>query len=370
MHTTIVGIGTAVPGHAVEQERVREIVEALFGSDVPNLARLLAVFDHGHIRKRHFMQAPEWYAHERGFAASNAAYIEAALQLSIQATQRALDDAGLSPEDVDTVVVASTTGIATPSLDALLMLALQIPSNAVRVPVFGLGCAAGVAGLARAAELCTARRSKCTVFVAVEICSATFQRRDISKSNLVGTSLFADGAAAVVLSTNVSLSTSATSQTSQTSPFALRGNAITVRGGFSTLFPGTEDIMGWDIQDSGFAVRFSRDIPAFVAEHMGRVLNEACAHWHISCNEIGDYVTHPGGAKVMAAYADALGVPVDTFQYAIDVLRDYGNMSSATVLFVLERMLKDPDFSWKSKYALMSSLGPGFSAEQLLLEVG
>ena len=274
------------------------------------------------------MQAPEWYAHERGFAALNAAYIEAALMLSVQATQRALDDAGMKPADVDAVIVASTTGIATPSIDALLMLALQIPSNAVRVPVFGLGCAAGVAGLARASELCEARRSKCTVFVAVEICSATFQRRDISKSNLVGTSLFADGAAAVVLSTNAPSLTPTASSASpppSASPFALRGNTITVRNGFSTLFPDTEDIMGWDIQDSGFAVRFSRDIPAFVVEHMRGVVDDACAHWNLSRNEIGDYVTHPGGAKVMAAYAEALAVPVETFGYAIDVLRDYGS---------------------------------------------
>ena len=347
----IVGIGSAVPEHAVEQERVREVVEALFGSDIPNLSRLLGVFDHGHIRRRHFMHTPEWYAHERGFAELNAAYIEAALMLSVHAAQRALDDAGMTTADIDAVVLASTTGIATPSIDALLMLALNVPTNAVRLPVFGLGCAAGVAGLARAAEVCSARNSPCTLFVAVEICSATFQRHDMSKSNLVGTSLFADGAAAVVLSTDAV------------------GKHIAVRSGYSTLFPNTEDIMGWDIRDTGFAVRFSRDIPAFVVEHMGRVVDDACRHWGIDRTDIGDYITHPGGAKVMTAYAEALDVPIERFAYSIDVLRDYGNMSSATVLFALERMLNDAQFKWKSRYAMMSSLGPGFSAEQLLLEV-
>jgi len=356
----IIGIGTAVPAIAVEQERTREVVEALFGSDVPNLPRLLRVFDHGHIRKRHFMQAPEWYKHERGFAESNAAYIEAAVALSIEAATRALEDAGKKASDVDVVVVASTTGIATPSLDALLMLALNIPQNAVRVPIFGLGCAAGVSGLARAAEVCEARRSMCTLFVAVEICSATFQRRDTSKSNLVGTSLFADGAGAVVLACETSTTPS---------PFVGRGLRAAVRDSYSTLFAGTEDIMGWDIKDTGFAVRFSRDIPAFVEEHIGRAVSDACEQWGIESSAIGDFITHPGGAKVMAAYAQALAVNMQEFSYSVDVLRDYGNMSSATVLFVLDRMLKDPAFTWSSSFAMMSSLGPGFSAEQLLLEV-
>ncbi|MDZ4744799.1 MAG: 3-oxoacyl-[acyl-carrier-protein] synthase III C-terminal domain-containing protein [bacterium] len=354
MNASIIGSGTAVPEHAVEQEKVRDVVEALFGKDVPNLDRLLGVFDHGHIRKRHFMKPTEWYSVERGFEEANAAYVEAALKLSIDAVQHALDDSGMNASDVDTVVLASTTGIATPSIDALLMLAMNIGTHAVRVPMFGLGCAAGVAGLARAAELCVARKSLCTLFVAVEICSATFQRRDISKSNLVGTSLFADGAGAIVLSSDSSLSIS---------------NHVAVVSGFSTLFPNTEDIMGWDVTDTGLAVRFSRDIPGFVEEHMGRVLDEACEYWGITRDDIGDYVTHPGGAKVMAAYAKALDVPLDTFAYSVDVLRDYGNMSSATVLFVLDRMLKDPAFTFSSRYAMMSSLGPGFSAEKLLLRV-
>lgn len=357
MNAHLVGIGTAVPEYVLDQSQARQIVESLFGSNLPNIDRLLGVFDHAHIGRRHFMKPPEWYAVPRGWAESNAAYLEAALSLAVEASIKALTDAGLTADDIDAVVVASTTGIATPSLDALLMLALNAPSHAVRVPMFGLGCAGGVSGLARAAEICDARNSPCTLFVAVEICSATFQRNDTSKSNLVGTSLFADGAAAVVLS-------------------AIQGNvtqqmrhSISVKGSYSTLFRNTEDIMGWDVKDTGLGVRFSRDIPAFVIEHIAVVVNDACAKWGITLSEIDHYVLHPGGAKVIEAHIQALHLQANALRLTTDVLHDYGNMSSPTVLFVLDRMLNEIPVNRNRQYALMSSLGPGFSAEQILLEL-
>lgn len=343
----IAGIGTAVPEHVVTQADIRRVVESLFSDAVTDLQRILGVFEHHHIRQRHLMQTPEWYAEDRGFGASNAAYAEAATTLSLQAIDRALNDAQLTALELDGIVVASSTGIMTPSLDAVLAQELGCHPSVMRLPIFGLGCAGGVAGLARAAELSRARGGAPIVFVAVEICSATFQRNDPSRSNIVGASLFADGAAAVIVSAS--------------------GRGPVVTGSYSTLFPSTYDIMGWDVVDEGLRVRFSRDIPSFVRQHLPKVMEEACSHWQIDRGDVVGYVTHPGGAKVLDAYADAVGADTSAFDLAREILADHGNMSSASVLFVLERVLRSG--SAQHGYHVMSALGPGFSSENLLLKV-
>ncbi|MCX6140386.1 MAG: stilbene synthase [Candidatus Kapabacteria bacterium] len=337
------GIGTASPSHIVDQDTVRSTVERVFGRAVEDLPRLLQVFEHGHIQTRRFVRPPEWYAERHGFAETNAVYAQEALRLATEAARIAL--AGRE-EFVEAILVATTTGIMTPSLDAALIQSLGLSLHTKRIPIFGLGCAAGVAGLARAAELSRSLSGALVLFVAVEVCSVTFQQTDASKSNIVGSSIFGDGAAAVCVSS--------------------QGSGPIIGTGFSTLFPDTEDIMGWDVADSGLRVRFSRDIPSFVLEHVPTVLREACATWGIDLDEIEDVIAHPGGAKVLDAYAVATGKPPSTFDIARDILRDFGNMSSVSVLFVLERWLQEPG---PRPLALMSALGPGFSAEQLLLRV-
>ncbi|MBP6510938.1 MAG: stilbene synthase [Candidatus Kapabacteria bacterium] len=341
INVRIDGIGTASPEYIVDQEIVRATVERVFGESVQDLSRLLHVFEHGHIQTRRFVRPPEWYATEHGFAESNAVYAESAVTLATEAARTAL--AGRE-KDVVGIVVASTTGIMTPSLDAALIQTLGLPLHTKRLPIFGLGCAAGVAGLARAAEMSRALGGGLVLFVAVEICSVTFQQSDTSKSNIVGSSIFGDGAAAVCVSSN--------------------GTGPTIIGSYSTLFPGTEDIMGWDVADTGLRVRFSRDIPSFVRQHLPTVLDDACASWSIARNEITSIIAHPGGAKVLDAYAEATGMPPSTFTIARTILRDYGNMSSVSVLFVLNEFLNTTN---TPGYAIMSALGPGFSAEQILM---
>jgi len=336
------GVGTAVPEYIVDQSMVRATVERVFSGSVEDLPRLLQVFEHGHIHTRRFVRPPEWYATEHGLAEANAVYAESAVSLATQAARTAL--AGRE-KDVVGIVVASTTGIMTPSLDAALIQTLGLSIHTKRLPIFGLGCAAGVAGLARAAEMSRALGGGLVLFVAVEICSVTFQQSDRSKSNIVGSSIFGDGAAAVCISST--------------------GTGPTIIGSYSTLFPGTEDIMGWDVADTGLRVRFSRDIPSFVLQHLPTVLSDACTSWGITPADIKSFIAHPGGAKVLDAYAEATGMPPSTFTIARNILRDYGNMSSASVLFVLNEYLNTTQ---TPGYAIMSALGPGFSAEQLLLE--
>jgi alkylresorcinol/alkylpyrone synthase len=341
----IQGVGSAVPEHVCDQVYVRKVVENLFSERVENLERLLKVFDHLHIEQRYIAREPEWYRKDRGFGETNDLYIETAIKLSVEAAQTAIARAAVGTDNFGGIVVASTTGMMTPSLEAHLAQDLGMPFDVVRVPLFGLGCAGGVAGLARAAELSTIRDGAPVLFVAVEICSATFQRNDLSKSNLVGTSIFGDGAAAVVV-----------------------GRADVgpeVVGSYHRLFPDTYDIMGWDFIDSGMKVRFSRDIPNFVRTHLPGVLEEACASWGVSKEEIVSYITHPGGAKVLEAFAEVIGGDQRTLATSHEILRLHGNMSSASILFVLEKMLEKDEL--RPGYGLMSALGPGFSSDQLLL---
>jgi alkylresorcinol/alkylpyrone synthase len=185
------------------------------------------------------------------------------------------------------------------------------------------------------------------LLVSTEICSVTFQRGDISKSNIVGASLFGDGSAAVIVSAD--------------------GKGPIIHQGYSTLFDDTEDIMGWDVIDTGFKVRFSRDIPDFVRANLPETFAAACAAWEVDPTEVGTFIAHPGGARVLEAYAECLGVPDEDVAVAKDILHRYGNMSSASVLFVLHEFLRTAR-PWPSRYGAALSLGPGFSAEMLLLE--
>lgn len=343
----IQGVGTAVPENVYDQACVRQVVDNMFSEKVENLDRLLQVFEHLHIERRHFAREPGWYAIDRGFGTANDLFIETALALSMIAANRAISSSDIPVNKFGGIVVASTTGVMTPSLDAYLVQDLGLPMSIVRMPLFGLGCAGGVSGLARAAELSGAHDGVPVLFIAVEICSATFQRNDFSKSNLIGTSIFGDGAAALVIGK------------------AEEGPEIV--GSYHRLFPETYDIMGWDFVDSGMKVRFSRDIPAFVKQHVPRVILEAYTSWGISKDDIESYIIHPGGAKVLEAFAEVIGQPAEMLADSREILKRYGNMSSASILFVLERMMQN--HALNQGYALMSALGPGFSSDQLLLNI-
>ncbi len=337
-------VGLAVPAHAIRQADIRDFTASLFQARIDHLERLLPVFDNACIAKRHLARPLAWYAAEHTFAEANLLYEEIGLDLAAEAAVQALDRAGVAADDVGLVVLVSSTGISTPSLDAKLIRRLGIAASAARLPVWGLGCAGGVAGLARAAELAAAVPGRVVLLVAVELCSLTFQRNDFSKSNLVGAGIFADGAAAAVV--------------------AAGGEGPEILGTHSTLFADTEDIMGWDVVATGLKVRFSRDIPTFVRTHLADLAAAACRRWGITRQDLAHYIVHPGGAKVLAAYADSLGLSAVTLATAYEVLAEYGNMSSASVLFVLERFLRATPPA--GRYGVMLSLGPGFSAEQVL----
>lgn len=361
--TVIRGVGTAVPEHRLKQTMARDFAERIFADAFRDLERLLPVFENTLITERRIAEPLEWYGVPHSFAESNAAYQRAALALSVEAARAALADADVAAERLTRVIFVSSTGIATPSLDAALVSRLGCSASIGRLPVWGLGCAGGVAGLARALELAQAVDGP-VLLVAVELCSLTFQRKDRSKSNLVAVSLFGDGAAAVVISpaqADPARPTRAPGADPSPIPSAA---GLELLASHSHLFPDSEDIMGWDLTDGGLKVRFSRDIPALVRGSMPELVEQACARWGVARSDLRHFVLHPGGARVLSAYEESLGVSPDDIVSAYRALAQYGNVSSASVLFVLRDFLTTTEPT--GELGLMAALGPGFSAELVL----
>lgn len=343
MTPRVVGVATAVPEHVVDTTMATDFARSFFAEDLPELERLLRAFGNTGIERRHLACPPGWYGEPHSFAEKNACYREHALGLSERAARTAIERAGIDPLSLGTILFVSTTGLSTPSLDSRLVERLGLSRGIGRVPVWGLGCAGGAAGLARAAALVKGT-GKPALLVSVELCSTTFMYGDRSKSNLIATALFSDGAAAAVVSPE--------------------GEGPQLLASHSYLLEDSEDVMGWKVEDEGLRVVFSRSIPKIVRDVAPRVLTEAAAEAGLRPEALRHFVFHPGGAKVLDAYAEALGVDPERLEHARAVLRDYGNISSPTVLFVLERFLeREPA---REEAGLLMALGPGFSAESVV----
>ena len=381
----LLSLATAAPEHVVVQEDAKELVASLFAAGGPlddhgadrdggrgdggeggaSWERLLPVFDHGAIETRRVCMPIAWYAAPHDFREKNDRYIEHAVRLAGQAAGRALERAGLTPRDVDHVVFVSSTGLATPSIDALLANELGFREDVRRTPIWGLGCAGGAAGLAHARDFALASPRARVLLVALELCSLAFQPRDRSKRNLVAASLFGDGAAAAVVGgAELDRTAPARADTARTA----RHVAIDIEIGASrsVLWPDTLDVMGWDIDGDGLHVVFSRDIPTIVRQRVRASLDRFLEEEGISLDEIDHVASHPGGLKVLEAYQETLGVPPEAFHHARAVLREFGNMSSPTCLFVLERFVAGGEIA-AGQRVLVTALGPGFSAEYVLL---
>ena len=344
----LLGVATAVPSYRLDQDDVVERVKLLFGRS-PDLDRLLPVFTNTGIRTRYSCVPIEWYDRAHGWAERNRIYLASAVDLLEATTAQLLERTGRHKHEIDSIVVVSTTGIATPSLDALLIERMGLRRTVRRLPIFGLGCAGGVIGLARAASQAAMAPGGTVLFLAVELCALSFRRDDWSKSNVVATALFGDGAAGALLST------------------AGEGPAVVAAG--EHTWPHSLDVMGWEVADDGLSAIFSRDIPRLVATQLHDIAADFLARHGLGLADIDRFICHPGGAKVVAALERAFGLGQGTLSEAWGVLRDYGNMSATTVMFVLERTLaaaRAAGERWER--ALMNALGPGFSAGFLVLD--
>ncbi len=339
----LAGLATAVPSIVLRQEDVIRRARRIFSAAREDVERLMPAFTNAGIGTRRSCVPIEWYEEPHGWPERTRLFIENAIALLAEAGAGALARAGIGAGDVDAVVCVSTTGIATPSLEARLIERMGLRADVVRLPIFGLGCAGGVLGLARAADLSRAAPGRRVLFLVVELCALTFRMQDGSKSNIIAAALFGDGAAAAVLTPDG------------------RGPALGAAG--EHTWPASLAVMGWSVEDDGFGVLFSRDIPKLVEQRFRAAADDFLRRHGLVRGDVDAFVCHPGGTKVVAALEDALGVASGTFAAARDVLREYGNMSAATVFFVLERML-----AAKPRRALLSALGPGFTAGFQLLE--
>jgi alkylresorcinol/alkylpyrone synthase len=317
----------------------------MLASGFADFERMTSVFANAGISTRQLARPVEWYLAPRGFAERTAVYLDVALDLFVTAAERALAEAGLEASAIDSIVTVSSTGIATPSLEARAMGRMGFRSDVTRVPVFGLGCAGGVSGLALAAKLARATPGTTVLFVTVELCSLAFRTEDVGKADVIATALFGDGAAACIVK-------------SGDEGFAQVG------GSAEKTWPDTLDIMGWAMEQSGLGVVLNRAIPAFARRNMGEAMTELLAPQGLQIGDIDRFICHPGGAKVVDAMEAALAVGQGTLDHEREVLRDHGNMSAPTVLFVLDRVRS----AEMPPLSVLTALGPGFTASAVTLQ--
>jgi len=357
-HPRLTALATGAPEHTVPQRAVKRFAANMFANTIGGDSRLLDIFDNAEIEERRLCVGLDWLTADHSFQEKNDLYVKHATQLAVSVARDALRRARLTADDIDHIVFISSTGLATPSLDALIANELACRAAVRRTPVWGLGCAGGAAGLALARDFALADPSARVLLIALELCSLTFQRSDLTRRNLVAAALFGDGAAAAIVA-------------GADAARAMRdtGTALDLVASQSTLWRNTTDVMGWTVDGDGLHVVFSQDIPSIVRERVQPGLASFLAAQGLSVETLAHLVTHPGGVKVLRAYADALGVAPARFDHARHVLRRFGNMSSPSCLFVLERFLDSGDIR-PGDNVVVAALGPGFSAEYVLLRGG
>ncbi|MBD3402306.1 type III polyketide synthase [candidate division GN15 bacterium] len=347
----ITAVTTAVPPYVVEQSQARDFAAHLFKNRVTDIERLLPLFDNTGIKRRYFSRPIEWFEIDHSLQEKNNAYIEAATDLGAEACRLLFERAGITPDQIDYIVYINTTGLATPSIDARLINVLGLRTDIRRTPIWGLGCAGGAAALSHAHHYCLGHPDHRVLIVAVELCGLTFMPDDFSKSNLVATALFGEGASAVLVTGD-----------------QVAGDGLTVRATQSNFYADSLNVMGWNVQSRGLQVVFDKRIPDLIADNSAAELDVFLKQERLERDDIDQFLYHPGGMKVLEAYVAAYGVPDNHFRFSREILADYGNMSSVTVLFVLERYMREVGLK-RDRYGVISALGPGFCSESLLVKL-
>ncbi|GAE27537.1 chalcone synthase [Halalkalibacter wakoensis JCM 9140] len=313
---SIMSISTFTPPNALNQEMTTEFARELFSESFEDIERLLKVFANGQIEERQFAVPMEWFKDEHSLKQKNDLYIDLATRFSVEAIQRCLQNEVFLKEkveesEIDAIILVSSSGMSTPSLDARIMNHLPFSPHTKRIPLWGLGCAGGSAGVSRAYEYCTAFPKENVLVVCVELCSLTFQKNDHSKSNLVGTSLFADGVACALIAGN----------DSHLGDLTQKPVSPTILSTQSTLMPSSEDVMGWDVKDTGLHVVFSRDIPSIIKSWLGPNVSTFLENNQINRKDLSAFVAHPGGKKVLEAYIETLELDSSMIEVSKEVLR-------------------------------------------------
>jgi alkylresorcinol/alkylpyrone synthase len=344
---TIAATATAVPQHRFGRDEVKRYLQHVFSLDAARLQAILAIVDNSRVKQRYCIHPVEAIIEPRPLEEISREYAEHAVKLGAEVTSGCLMRAGLTPADVDLLITVSCTGIMIPSLDAHLANDLGFRSDVRRLPITELGCAAGASALARATDYVRAYPGATALIVAVELPSLTFQRHDRSQANLISTILFGDGAAAALVTGR-----------------AAAGPRVSFTESF--LFPHSLDAMGFDLKSSGFHIVLSRDVPDMIRERIRGLVDAFLARGGVRRDQLAAFIVHPGGQKLLAFIEEELGLSAEDTACSWHVLSEYGNQSSASVLFVLHEWLARHSPA-AGAHGLVAAFGPGFSADMLLL---
>jgi alkylresorcinol/alkylpyrone synthase len=346
----IASVGEAFPAHYYPQEQLLEAFKRVWSQQLFNQERLESLHKNVLVGGRHLALPIDEYSKLENWGQANDAWIRVSQEVGEQAVRKALDRAGFEPADIDCLVFVSVTGVATPSIDARLINRLGLSPRVKRLPIFGLGCVAGAAGISRVADYVKAYPKEVAVLLSVELCSLTLQLQNLSIPNLISSGLFGDGAAAVVMVGK--------------GRRALGPRVVATR---SVFYPDSERVMGWDISERGFQVVLSAEVPEVVRRHLRRDVDEFLQDHGIDRGQIVSWVAHPGGPKVLTALEEALELEPDALQLTRESLERVGNLSSTSVLLVLEETMRSrrPE---PGSLGMMLAMGPGFCSELVLLE--
>ena len=344
----IASVACAVPKHKVSQQTIAEGAKRFF----PHLEASSGLFTNTGIESRYVCEPPEWYFESRGWEERTESFQRNALALLEDATLRAAAAAGARIEDIAAIVTNTVTGLAVPSLEAQLLNRLPFSRRVERLPIFGLGCGGGVGGLARAVRIAETMPGAYVLFLTVDLCSLCARGDDPSIANFVSIALFGDGAAAVLLRNSRNGS----------SPQQPRGRIVTIG---EHCWPDTLKIMGWDVKDNGFGVVLSPELPSLLRRELRPVLEDFLAREGLGLDELRCFLLHPGGRRVLDTAQEVLGLTKGDLVHSWEVLRQYGNMSSATALFILDRAL---GCGARGRH-LLAAFGPGFSAYFIVLDL-
>ncbi len=344
---TVAATATAVPRYLVTREEVKTYLTHVFSLEPARVEGMLAVIDNSQVRRRYCIHPVDYVIQPRPLSKISEEYQEHAVILGREVASDCLARAGMTPQDIDMIITVSCTGVMIPSLDAHLINDLGFRSDVRRLPITELGCAAGAGALARAHDFIRAFPGRNVLVIAVELSSLTFQRGNISQANLISSVLFGDGAAAAIVTGREA-----------------RGPQILDTESY--FFPNSLDAMGFNLKETGFHIVLSKDVPQMIREKIKSLTTNFLGRHNLCREQISTFILHPGGQKLLLYMEEELGLSRCDTQLSWDVLGEYGNLSSATVIFVLHECLAKRQIA-PGEYGLLAAFGPGFSSEMLLL---